>query len=680
MSEQSSQYPDQNLAISDSALETVQIGGVAGRDLRLTQIQGKVGTLNVFESIRVDQTPLNAANSLSRKEYAWRSVLLSKVKQFWIDGVLANSLHTQVLVELGLEEWSHYVPSSLTGVKEFSSEAHSILPIGTSAAAVFEGIGAGRTLLILGEPGAGKTVTLLKLAESLLSRTENDLSQPLPVVVNLSSWAKQQKPIADWLVQELYETYQISKSLGQAWIADEQLILLLDGLDEVQERCRNACVKALNDFIQHHGLTEMVVCCRVHDYEALSEQLMLRSAIYVRPLTSRQIDWYLEQAGEQLQALKAVIQKNSDLKTFASSPLILGVMSLTYKSCAVEELPQSSTVIAWSQRLFDTYIERMFQRRRTTQQYSKKKTLRWLIWLARKMSQGSQTMFLIESLQPSLLLKRVSQIAYRVGFAMLTGLIFGMIYGLMSQVLLEVFMRNEGLLYSLSQGLIIGLLSGVVVGTVVGLSRADINTVGNLKYSWKTARNEILRYALIGVLSGFLVGQIVELIDQGPSGVKAALQARRALTTVRPLDGALGLIAGLTYGITNGLGGLDIEAKTIPNQAIWMSAKSAGIFGLVGGCIGGLVGGLAGGITGEIGDGIISGLSIGLAVGLIGGGSLACIKHFVLRWVLYINGCIPWNYARFLNYAADHLFLQKVGGGYIFVHRMLLEHFAAMEP
>ena len=34
------------------------------------------------------------------------------------------------------------------------------------------------------------------------------------------------------------------------------------------------------------------------------------------------------------------------------------------------------------------------------------------------------------------------------------------------------------------------------------------------------------------------------------------------------------------------------------------------------------------------------------------------------------------NHARFLDYAAERIFLQKVGGGYIFVHRTLLEHFA----
>ena len=40
--------------------------------------------------------------------------------------------------------------------------------------------------------------------------------------------------------------------------------------------------------------------------------------------------------------------------------------------------------------------------------------------------------------------------------------------------------------------------------------------------------------------------------------------------------------------------------------------------------------------------------------------------------------CIPWNYARFLSYAADRKLLQQTGGAYRFIHRSLLEHFAKM--
>jgi hypothetical protein len=31
------------------------------------------------------------------------------------------------------------------------------------------------------------------------------------------------------------------------------------------------------------------------------------------------------------------------------------------------------------------------------------------------------------------------------------------------------------------------------------------------------------------------------------------------------------------------------------------------------------------------------------------------------------------------DYAADRIFLRKVGGGYIFIHRMVMEYFAALE-
>jgi hypothetical protein len=68
-----------------------------------------------------------------------------------------------------------------------------------------------------------------------------------------------------------------------------------------------------------------------------------------------------------------------------------------------------------------------------------------------------------------------------------------------------------------------------------------------------------------------------------------------------------------------------------------------------------------------------------LLFGGVFGGGMACIQHFTLRLMLYRMGYIPWNYALFLNYAVECLFMQKVGGDYIFVHRMLMEHFAQME-
>lgn len=38
----------------------------------------------------------------------------------------------------------------------------------------------------------------------------------------------------------------------------------------------------------------------------------------------------------------------------------------------------------------------------------------------------------------------------------------------------------------------------------------------------------------------------------------------------------------------------------------------------------------------------------------------------------------PLNYVRVLDYAVARLFLRKVGGGYIFPHRMLMDYFASL--
>ncbi len=69
-------------------------------------------------------------------------------------------------------------------------------------------------------------------------------------------------------------------------------------------------------------------------------------------------------------------------------------------------------------------------------------------------------------------------------------------------------------------------------------------------------------------------------------------------------------------------------------------------------------------------------LAFGLLFGLNAGGR-ACLKHLALRLLLVRSGSIPWNYVKFLVYAAESILLRKVGGGYTFIHRMLLEYFAA---
>ena len=59
-------------------------------------------------------------------------------------------------------------------------------------------------------------------------------------------------------------------------------------------------------------------------------------------------------------------------------------------------------------------------------------------------------------------------------------------------------------------------------------------------------------------------------------------------------------------------------------------------------------------------------------------GGLAVLQHYTLRWLLYRNGSLPLRLVPFLDYCAERIFLRKVGGGYIFAHRLLMEHFASL--
>ena len=87
-----------------------------------------------------------------------------------------------------------------------------------------------------------------------------------------------------------------------------------------------------------------------------------------------------------------------------------------------------------------------------------------------------------------------------------------------------------------------------------------------------------------------------------------------------------------------------------------------------------------GGLSAEPVLGLGIGLGIGLAVGIGGGllfGGEAYFQHSTLRLLLWHAGCAPLRYVRFLDDAVSCIFLRKVGGGYIFIHRQLRDYFVS---
>jgi hypothetical protein len=618
--------------------------------------------------------------SLSRQEYRNRQALLTKVKHYWVKGVLETSLHDQILIVLGLEDRPDAVSSPWNMAWQTPQQEESTLPPGTQIISLFDQLGTGRTLLILGEPGAGKTTTLLQLARDLIDRAERDMSQLIPVVLSLASWSGQEQSMADWVNEELNQKYQVPKKIGQPWVEQQQLLLLLDGLDEVQAAYRETCVQALNDFQQQYS-TEMVVCSRLKDYEALSQRLHFQTAIYLRSLTPTQINYYLDSLKINLSGLKTLLLEDPSLKELARSPLMLNMMVLAYQGVGAEDISENLVIEERRRQLLNAYIQSMLKRRSDVS-YSDSQTITWLSWLAKQLLHQSQGVFLIEQMQPAWLQPGQLRL-YRLGsalFGVLMGVPFGIITGGFTNGIMDGW--QSGVL----KGLINALIFGVAFGGIAIVSKPEIETVETLKWSWREARHQLLIGLKNGIPAGVVAGLMFGLFSElNPSLIPTRITQQIDSGMFLGLMGGVcaGVVGGLIYGLTQGLQGATIETKTVPNQGIWRTIFSAGLGGLMGGALSGLMITIVYGWLLGWQFGLLYGLSYGFFGGAIAGfvfaGGQACLKHWVLRLILYRSGSIPWNYARFLNYATDRAFLQRVGGGYIFVHRSLLEHFAQLK-
>ncbi|MGB7274047.1 MAG: NACHT domain-containing protein, partial [Geitlerinemataceae cyanobacterium] len=162
---------------------------------------------------------------------------------------LQQSLHNAVRLTLGMERRDDAVSLPWEATWYEPEKPPQPLPAGTRVSEIFQKTK--QQLLILGEPGAGKTTTMLELARDLLEKAKADNTQPIPVLVSLSSWKeqKQQKQevgIFEWLAAELKAKYGLRQDIGKAWMQNRVLLPLLDGLDEVTPSLQQKCAEAMN--------------------------------------------------------------------------------------------------------------------------------------------------------------------------------------------------------------------------------------------------------------------------------------------------------------------------------------------------------------------------------------------------------------------------------------------------
>ena len=634
--------------------------------------------VTAYDRLHPDTAPTVPLPSTFKREQENRQRLLERVHDKWIKGVLEKSLYHEAEIELGLSERSNALadPFHLSLYEE--GQSARILPSDTHIIDVYNN--AKGELLILGEPGSGKTTMLLILTDKLLQIARNDTEHLLPIVFNLSSWAAKPQPMTSWMVEELYMKYQIPRPLGITWVNDDQILPLLDGLDEVNVSSREVCIEAINDFRRDHGSIPTVVCSRTIDYFAQTGRLQLQQAVEVLPLEEQQVDKYLKNTGERGSSIYKIWQDDEALHKLITTPLLLSILILSYQELPVEAEPLTgSSPEARQQQLFKRYVQRMLTRQRIDAPYTEQQTRRWITWLANQMGQHNQTEFYLEELQPDWLPRaRVWQLLS----SLLPSLFFLLIAYLLGNKFSELPLTSSGRLIiepifrligePLSRhlfGPLFGLIAGLLFWRIFS-EQKDIKLAEIFVWSWDKVKKFLGVIVLIGLSVGLLFLLVSWLFASLSIGLYFGLSS--------------GLFVGLLTGLFFGLSGHTLEKsrRFKPNQGIRRSVQNGITIGLSSGLFVGLFTGVFFAVRYPLEYKLYIGLFFALFALLLFGlffGGLAWIQHSILRLLLWRSGNAPLRYIRFLDFATKCVLLRKVGGGYIFIHRQLQEYLASLE-
>ena len=658
------QPPDREFEIKDS---TVQDANVAqGDDTRTLQgrnIKANVGDGNVFIEGKGNTVILPKASTQKRPRL--EQELLTEIGQE-VKYRLRQSLHNQIFIELGKQQLPNQVKRPWDAEVKIGNREPEPITDGQTITDVFYQDTIAGKLLILGHPGVGKTTTLLELAKDLIAQAKQDVDLPIPVLFNLSSWQDNKQSIAQWLVKELKEKYGVRETEGQKLLTRRRFLPCLDGLDELAPERQELCVQALNNWLgSDQRLSQVVICSRFQEYDTYETVLNLNGAIWLQPLKLPQIESYLMQTEKP--ELWYVLSQDSTLLELVAIPLWLSVLTLAYEELELKQWRQLETSEKRLAMLLDAYVSSRLHSEVQSSYYKPgkspkaKQTLRWLVWLAQNMEQDE---FLIERMQPSLLITRSEKWQMRL----LASIALGIVAGLVSELI-------EGLLVGISLSL------GIGWGLIRSLRTIDTVEILKINLSFDSLRVLLIRLATAtvwGLFLGLIGGLIVSL-------------AAGSLISVALLWGIiLGLIAGPIWGLTWGLIEIckvDIQTRIKPNQGILNSGKNTLTLILLAVPVAGFLFlwlpsllDFSWTLLDEAQVITLTGIGVAilfLKTGIYGGGE-AYLRHYALRFVLARSGKIPYLYTTFLNYCTERLLLQRVGGRFRFLHRTLKEHFAAM--
>jgi hypothetical protein len=210
----------------------------------------------------------------------------------------------------------------------------------------------------------------------------------------------------------------------------------------------------------------------------------------------------------------------------------------------------------------------------------------------------------------------------------------------------------------------------------------DIKPVERLRISWRAA----LRSFPLGFAAGLFMWLVFWLVWTEEPNIQFAMFPDWELGSGFGFMLFAMLVVGTTCGAL--LGSFErssIKLRTLPNQGMINSRRNAFFAGAITAvvltltismiCLVQKLEGTSRTPLSLLSFSISAGLLVFVSVGMISGG-FDYLKHRALREILVASGSLPRRLQPFLKYCCELDFLQQVGGGFLFVHRLLLEHFS----